>query len=136
MAGEGAEACTGEVTAPWAGAYAGPSRLLAAVQGRELNLLGLREPDEPCRATLGEGTMTKGDFHLQPVGVWGGRWGPCRGPCSLLPCLSRLGSCHTVLPRVLALDPSSLNERHSTCGWVNKASGHVSPLCGYQGPEA
>lgn len=50
--------------------------------------------------------MPKGDFHLPPT-AW---WGPWRGPCSLLSCLSRLGSCHTDMPQALALDPSSLNE--------------------------
>lgn len=79
--------------------------------------------------------MTKGDFHLQPV-VSGGPGGILAGAPAACFRLSRLGSCHTVLPRVLALDPSSLNERPSTCRWLNKVSGHMSPLCGYQGPEA
>ena len=51
----------------------GPSRLSVALRAVslpsgawDLNLPGLREPREPRRATVGEGTTLKGDFRLQP----------------------------------------------------------------------
>lgn len=115
----------------------GPSRLSVALWAVslpsgawDLNLPGLREPR---RATLGEGTTLKGDFRLQPGGVWGPGVVLAGAPAGCFPACLDLGP---VTPSCLELRPRS--PAHRTAGTRPVDRGLLLPVLfvWYRGPEA
>ena len=118
----------------------GPSRLSVALRAVslpsgawDLNLPGLREPREPRRATVGEGTTLKGDFRLQPGGVWGPGVVLAGAPAGCFPACLDLGP---VTPSRLQLRPRS--PAHRTAGTRPVDRGLLPPVLfvWYRGPEA
>lgn len=95
----------------------GTSHLPAALQARPLlNLPGLREPHEPRRAPLGEGTTLKGDFHLRPSGVWGPRVVLAGGPAACFPACPNLVPSH--LPALSSSARPRLTRRQALGLWT------------------
>lgn len=95
----------------------------------------LPEPDEPRRAKSGQGMMPKGAFPAA-CGCRGDRRSLGGAPAARFPACLDWGPVTASCLELWRRTPSSLKERHSARGWVNRASGHVSPLCGSPGPKA